>query len=249
VSTPDAFRIEAVALDLARIIAAENSFEAPQKAQDIARELLLAVVSSRVRWEVACAIVGDLMSIVYAGSGWRFDLHQAVPSAVARHRHPRRVARWIKALFADDRRSLRLALDMLTAPEEPVLVRRRLVAEVAGLGPKQASLLLRNLGRGQRLAVLDRHVMRFMQLLGMSATAGYVASIAAYERMEATFVGYADYRRVSADALDLAVWVVMRSAWGSVVREHRDTGIRRARLDADGCSGIGDGPDAVSSIH
>jgi N-glycosylase/DNA lyase len=245
----DPFRIEAVAVDLARTIALESWFNAPQTANELIRELLLAVVSSRVRWEVACAIVEDLLSIAYADSARKFDLHEAVRSAVAHHRHPHRIGRWVETLFVDDKRMLRLALEMLTVQEEPVLIRRRLAAGVAGLGPKQASLLLRNLGRGRRLAVLDLHVLRFMQLLGISTRGGHVASIAGYERVEVAFVAYAEYRGVAADALDLAVWVVMRTATRRIAREHRDAGFGWARLDASSWFGGRGGPDAASLVH
>ena len=243
----DPFRVEAAAVDLAHTIALEGPFNAPRSVDEVMRELFLAIISSRVRWEVACAIVEDLLSIVR--SSRTTGLHEAVQSAAARHRHPRQVARWVEVLLAENGRMLNRALRTAAMQEEPGLVRRHLIAEVVGLGPKQASLFLRNVGRGHRLAVLDRHVVRFMHLLGISATGGPVASIAAYERMEAAFVAYADYRRVSANALDLAVWVVMRTATGRIVREHRDAGFGWARFNPYGRTCGGGGADAVSSLH
>lgn len=52
---------------------------------------------------------------------------------------------------------LRATLDRFPDPEE---ARAWLVAEVDGLGLKEASHFLRNIGRGEDLAILDRHILR-----------------------------------------------------------------------------------------
>ena len=43
---------------------------------------------------------------------------------------------------------------------QPVEAREWLVANVRGLGYKEASHFLRNVGRGEELAILDRHVLK-----------------------------------------------------------------------------------------
>ena len=61
--------------------------------------------------------------------------------------------------------------------------RRRLALEVSGLGPKQASLFLRNVGYGAHVAVLDVHVLTYMYWAGLTETP--IASVATLRRYEA----------------------------------------------------------------
>ena len=144
---------------------------------------------------------------------------------------------------------LRGALNTIAADEAPAQSRRALVTGVVGLGPKQSSMLLRNVGRGQGLAILDHHVQYFMQLLGICQLGAPIATIKAYERIESFFVTYADYRRVRTDALDLAIWIVMRTATRRIAREHRNAGLGGARFDGFGGNGGGRRTETVSVIH
>lgn len=87
----------------------------------------------------------------------------------------------------------------------------RLMALVTGLGPKQASMFLRNTGHTLELAVLDRHVLVFMDLLGL-APLPKALTLAEYLRREAVFAGFADRLGHSVGHVDWAVWFVMRAA-------------------------------------
>ena len=228
-SSLDIFQIEVATVDLARAFESEGTFDPPRTSAELTREVLLALVSSRIRWEIACGIVADLLPVAAGATRQReCELRQAVGAAVARHRHPQRIAGWVEALLGENARMLNRVMQMLRTQQDPVVLRRWLSAEVAGIGPKQASMLLRNLGRGKRLAILDRHVLRFMHLLGISATSGPISGVVEYESREASFVEYADHRGISADSLDVAVWVVMRTATKRGFNEHRDAGFRGA---------------------
>jgi N-glycosylase/DNA lyase len=88
--------------------------------------------------------------------------------------------------------------------------RRDLLAFATGVGPKQASMFLRNINYCDTLAILDSHMMRFMDLLDIGCGVRRVASIAEYERAESRLMEYAEARSVPMATLDQAVWVVMR---------------------------------------
>jgi len=85
--------------------------------------------------------------------------------------------------------------------------------EVAcGVGPKQASLFLANVGRGNDLAVLDTHVLDYLGLVGIlqGPERRWPKTMRQYEAVEARFLSYSDLVRVPVPDLDTAVWVVMR---------------------------------------
>lgn len=91
--------------------------------------------------------------------------------------------------------------------------REILMRHVWGFGPKQASLFLRRVGYCADLAVLDVHVLDYLQLArGLSLSPNKLSRLSLYEEIENTF------REVSAEfghsvgCVDLATWLTMRVA-------------------------------------
>jgi N-glycosylase/DNA lyase len=91
--------------------------------------------------------------------------------------------------------------------------RETLMQHVWGFGPKQASLFLRRVGYCADLAVLDVHVLDYLQLArGVSLSPSKLGRLALYEEIEDTF------REISAEfghsmgCVDLATWLTMRVA-------------------------------------
>jgi N-glycosylase/DNA lyase len=86
-----------------------------------------------------------------------------------------------------------------------------------GMGPKQTSLFLRNVGWSWDVAILDVHVLSYMRLSRL-ASENSVATLTAYERLEDRLRAYALGRGEPLGRLDFAVWVVMRAASKEKVR-------------------------------
>jgi N-glycosylase/DNA lyase len=233
--TIDPFRLEVAAIELGRDIADRKIFDQKPRFDILVRETLLAVIASRIRWELASEIVNALLAKLEIENAdgepnIRVGL-KAISAASQRHRYPRRYRTFLDALFAHNGRVLAEVDAVVRSGASPMAIRRGLVRQVPGLGPKAASLLLRNIGLGRELAVLDVHILEFMRLIGLNKVACTVTTVRHYEVQEELFVGYADFRRVPADALDLAVWTVVRCMKERNSVEHRDTRFRGARLD------------------
>ncbi len=91
-------------------------------------------------------------------------------------------------------------------------IRRRLIHLAVGIGPKQASLFLRNTGHSNDLAVLDTHVLRYMLWMGLRDHGASVPrGVPDYENAEAVLRSHADDAGYSLGCFDYAVWVVMRA--------------------------------------
>lgn len=103
--------------------------------------------------------------------------------------------------------SLRKFLQSFNSARE---ARRSVVNLVTGMGPKQASLFLRNIGFSEHIAILDSHVLRFMSLLGLSRTDRSITSIRYYEEHETALKRYARNLDFTLGRVDLAIWIVMR---------------------------------------
>lgn len=86
-----------------------------------------------------------------------------------------------------------------------------LVRCAPGLGPKQASMFLRDIGFSHDLAVLDRHILDYMALVGLSqAATRNVSGMSHYLKLEDRLRIHASGLGYSLGDFDRAVWVVMR---------------------------------------
>jgi len=93
---------------------------------------------------------------------------------------------------------------------------RRSLVRIPGVGPKQASLFLRNVGHAEDLAVLDRHILRYMAWCGLAEPTQRVASLRQYETLEASVAVQARRLGIAVAVWDLAAWIVVRSISGRI---------------------------------
>lgn len=88
-----------------------------------------------------------------------------------------------------------------------------LVHNIPGIGPKQASMFLRNAGISYDLAVIDRHVMSYMHLLGISSSLSFsISSLSNYVKYEKLLREHAQDSGFRLGYMDWAIWIVMRVA-------------------------------------
>lgn len=122
----------------------------------------------------------------------RFHNHKAAYIVAARHR-----------FLGEGAPGLRRTLDSLGSPPQ---IRAWMAAEIDGFGLKEASHFLRNIGRGEDLAILDRHILR--NLVRHRAIARMPSSLTPrrYLDIEMRAAGLADALGISLGVLDLVLW-------------------------------------------
>lgn len=96
-------------------------------------------------------------------------------------------------------------VEVLTLP--PVEAREVLVDEAWGIGLKEASHLLRNVGF-EGLAVLDRHILKWMVLAGRLVSVPRTMTRRRYLELEREFLLWAEDLGIRPEALDLLLWYV-----------------------------------------
>jgi N-glycosylase/DNA lyase len=80
-----------------------------------------------------------------------------------------------------------------------------------GIGPKQASLFLRNIGYTDELAILDKHVLAYMGISGLAVNLKKaVNSLKGYKDLENILQTHARKFGLSLGYVDQAIWIVMR---------------------------------------
>ena len=81
-----------------------------------------------------------------------------------------------------------------------------LVKTVKGFGYKEASHFLRNIGYGENLAILDRHILKNLKLLGAILEIPKNISVKKYFEIERRFAVLAEILKIPAAHLDLVLW-------------------------------------------
>ena len=192
-------------------------------------ELVACILGSRVSFEHAQTATKylstrgllDRSRYISCRDEFEFDIAEALSrpiclpltrsGSLSRYRYPRLRARHIRATVESlymAGYSIRGILDSSSGSHN---ARQRLMSATLGIGPKQSSLFLRNVGYAQDLAILDSHVMTYMNLLDLTSTGmKEVSKLATYEAVEERLTEYSQRLNVSLPNLDTAIWVVMR---------------------------------------
>ncbi len=97
-------------------------------------------------------------------------------------------------------------LTALTREMSPFDLREWLVKHVNGLGYKEATHVLRNIGRSGDLAILDRHILRNMKRYGAIRVLPKTITRRQYLRLERSFQRFARRIGIPPDELDLLLW-------------------------------------------
>ena len=85
-------------------------------------------------------------------------------------------------------------------------MRKWIVENVEGMGMKEASHFIRNIGLGQELAILDRHILRILKKLCIIDEIPKTLTMKKYIDIENSMREYAKYINVDMDKLDLILW-------------------------------------------
>ena len=88
----------------------------------------------------------------------------------------------------------------------PAALREWLVEHVKGLGYKEATHFLRNVGMNGTLAILDRHILRNLQRLGAIRSVPASLTRRRYLSIEGKFRRLAEAFRIPMNELDLLFW-------------------------------------------
>ncbi|MEI8003399.1 MAG: N-glycosylase/DNA lyase [Methanothrix sp.] len=100
-------------------------------------------------------------------------------------------------------RSLRATLAEFA---DAAAAREWLVKNVKGLGYKEASHFLRNIGLGEDLAILDRHILKNLALLGVIKEVPSSPTKRVYLEIEREMTAFSQEAKIPMGHLDLLLW-------------------------------------------
>lgn len=193
------------------------------------KELSCCILSSQVRYSVAVAAAeaieskAPLSHSITSEAALEKILRSPllVNQRVHHYRFPRSKAKQLAVTYAavhSSAGSLTALLNRFSCAED---ARNWLVANASGVGPKQASMFLRNTGMTYDLAILDRHVVEYMTKIGIlpHMRAGGLSSMRAYSIHEQILKTYSNSLGMAVGLMDWAIWIVMRVFKSECIRE------------------------------
>lgn len=100
----------------------------------------------------------------------------------------------------------RIQVRKVILPEDIFRTRDNLVRDIKGLGYKEASHFLRNIGMGESLAILDVHILRNMLNLGLINENKAVASRKRYFELECVLKDFCEKVKIPLAHMDILLW-------------------------------------------
>ncbi len=149
-----------------------------------------AAVESLMRKGVL--FTGDTNQIVRELNGVRFIYKKSEYIVEARER-----------FLMDSKISMRSILSQIDCGHE---AREWLVQDVKGIGYKEASHFLRNIGFDQNLAILDRHILKNLKFLGVIEEIPGSLSKMRYLKVEKELMEFSGAIQIPMSHLDLVMW-------------------------------------------
>ncbi len=84
--------------------------------------------------------------------------------------------------------------------------RKWILKNVKGMGLKEANHVLRNLGFGENIAILDRHILRNLKTLNVINEIPKTITEKKYYEIEEKMQEYSEFSKIKMDELDLVLW-------------------------------------------
>ena len=189
------------------------------------RELSCCILSSQVKYELARSVavaIDTKMPLSSTHGSWEAvadDLLTVlngtfyITGRPRRYRFPATKSQQIAQTWAAICSQSETLTKFLTEFGDVISLREWMVRHAPGLGPKQSSMFLRNAGLTLDLAILDRHVLRYMEAIELlNEGEHHTATFRDYRRTEGLLRRHADELGYRVGLLDWAIWIVMRVA-------------------------------------
>lgn len=192
-------------------------------------ELVACILGSQVQYEHSQAATSYLLaqellnieSLKHDPSKFEKDIADALGQAIfppfnkiggRKYRYPKLKANHIRRTAEQIYLSGYTIKDILQSSNDEKDARLMMMSFAVGVGPKQASLFLRNIGFAKNLAILDTHILKYVSVIGLSPQpAKGVSSLHRYEIIEQALRSYSKKFQTNLAHIDTAIWIVMRT--------------------------------------
>lgn len=173
-------------------------FEEPKTEQQLLQEMVFCLLTPQSRAKTCWKSVEQL-----AEKGILYDGSEKDIRANLICRFPNNKARYVVAA-RETFPEIRTAIANLK--DQPQELRDFLVNNVKGYGMKEASHFMRNIGLGQEIAILDRHIMKNLQKYEAIESVAKTLTPKKYMEVEEQMKKFSEKIGIPMDELDLLFW-------------------------------------------
>jgi len=171
--------------------------------EHIFAELVYCIITPMARGSMCGAAVDDMVRTGVLFTGAREQIKARLIGARFIHKKSAYIVEAREKFLGDGSRILRSVLGTIDDDQE---AREWLVGHVKGIGYKEASHFLRNIGFTQELAILDRHIIRNLHSLGVIRETPDSLSKRRYLGMEKKMREFSNAVHIPMGHLDLLLW-------------------------------------------
>lgn len=186
-------------------------------------ELVCCILSSQVKFEVSQEVTQNLkrnglLDVKLLDCLYEDRLVECLISPVKvdgrsiKYRFPNTKAKQIAAARKNIYGVDNCLRELLNTFSDPSALRTALVKLVPGIGMKQASMFLRNVSNSFELAVIDSHVLNYMNVIDLVKKVPSTISNTQYLIKENMLTEHAEKFGYPVGCVDYAIWIVMRVA-------------------------------------
>ena len=188
---------------------------------DLFKEMVLCILSSSSKYEVAILYTNKLerqkcFTKATCNKLDEIKIYELLIDPVLiegrsiRYRFPkvksRQIFETINNIYGQGRSIKELLNNVYSSTE----ARDILTRQCSGVGYKQASMFLRNIGFGYDLAIIDTHIIDYLKLINILPSRIKVQNQSRYLKIETLYSEYAYSKQYDIKKLDIAFWNIMR---------------------------------------
>lgn len=166
---------------------------------DFFAEIAFCILTPQSKAKNAWKIIETLKSNGLLFSGNEKELVEYLNTVRFKNTKAKRLVK-LRNLLGNDAKNIIFKTDNIFA------IREWLVKNVDGFGYKEASHVLRNLGFGENIAILDRHILRTLVALNVIDEIPKSLTPSKYLEIEEKMRKYSKSINISMDRLDLIFW-------------------------------------------
>lgn len=210
-----------------------GKFEKPKQWRDFReeqlwQELCFCILSANVSFELAKSVIQKLSDRDMLNSAWLIGNEKSESvlfnfldspnfepvkknGELRRYRYPKvksyQITNAAKRLYSNN--SIK---EILGTFDSDVEARNFFYTQISGLGIKEASHFLRNIGFASSLAIIDVHVLNFLKEFSLvDFDMGSSLTLRNYLLLEKTLKNLSEYHGLNLSILDLAIWQSMKN--------------------------------------
>jgi N-glycosylase/DNA lyase len=171
--------------------------------EELFTELVYCLITPMARGKMCCAAVDAMVRTGILFTGTRDQIKERLIGARFIHKKSAYIVEARERFLHNDSVPLRSIIRAIGDDQE---ARQWLIEKVKGIGYKEASHFLRNIGFTQDLAILDRHILRNLYWLGAIQDIPDSLSRRRYLQIEKRMRAFSDSIQIPMGHLDLLLW-------------------------------------------